>query len=300
MIETIAAYVAVIEFVAKVAKYGSRLIQDSLSDASVVIENDASIKSVEEARRSFERILMQKLGTNTSRSVLEDMQVLEQILSHTALQYKPSRMGRHAIIPHATILRNVLAEITRTLGEWHCFELWGERHIEESAQADYLTYYNLLAPKTMKGIRKSGILSGYIKMGFLLQANAYFERHLYNTLFDGVNHGAIDNAIVVHRREYCPQAGTIYNDGTLSKDYLKAVRIRFRDPTEYKIWSFYEYRTKKLEQMDSFQYLPLTYAKFQPIFLGMLLDFLAYSQRIRQQAAQGQNLLDKLFTRLRG
>jgi hypothetical protein len=260
MVETVAAYLGILDIVVRLARYGDRRLSKGVTTALRAVDEPEQHFSVDEARRTFEAELVRQLGADRARTVQRAVEVVEEVISKS---FDPAILNTHQILPYGTLLSGIVTAIGKHLNQLRVIEAW--KAYEWQGADKKTTNRLLLLPYTWQ-------LLGLCQPRFRKsKRRARLSLHQQIELPGGWNERYFLESLIHRPGEISPVRSSV----NFASDYnlVFANERFFGVPHEVNIDSFV----------------------FEALLLGLLMDAIAYHQRAMSEILRSKSFIRSLL-----
>ncbi|MFL5382595.1 MAG: hypothetical protein ACJ8GN_08805 [Longimicrobiaceae bacterium] len=121
MVETVAAYLGILDIVVRLARYGDRRLRQGILTAFRAVSEPVQHPSIDEARRTFQAELVRQLGADRARPIQRAIQVVEEVVSKS---FDPVILDTQQILPYGTLLNRIVTAVGLHLNQLRVIEAW--------------------------------------------------------------------------------------------------------------------------------------------------------------------------------
>lgn len=271
MVETIAAYLGILDILVRLTRYGDRRLRRGVPLAVESLGVPDPELSLNDVRMLFHAALERRVGTDRAVLIERAVQVIEEVAAAAQLTGTLDT-DRQELIPYGSVLSRVVSVVGACLDRFKVFEAW---HQEE-----YTTWENVFRTD------HSVIILPY--SWNLLRLSRPQAAPSPNEKSGRAAHLCLKRKIAHPNTEFCLAAYEVgLNNTRFERAGERYKDIRFEG---YKM-SFNSYLTipptKPVKDID--------FALFEAMLVGLLLDVVAYDRQVVAELQKSKLLIHNLL-----
>lgn len=273
MVETIAAYLGILDILVRLAKYGDRRVRRGVLSAVQAMDMANADGALNDVRALFHDALKQRVGTDRALVIERAVHVIEEVATTSQLAGAFNN-DQHELIPYGTVLFRVIQAVGSFLNRSRVFEAWNQDEwtdILGRGEYEQEVAYSVIAfPYTWHLLQftrpqaKPSHQPGFRPAHLCLLRRVGKNKTIYDlTAWQALADNGTERVKERYRHLW-------FNAYTIDfQSYITAPRA------------------KPLKDID--------FALFEALLLGMLLDVVAYDRQIINEIQKSKVLISKLM-----
>jgi hypothetical protein len=270
MVETVAAYLGILDVLVRLARYGDRRLRRGISTAVQALGEPEQFVSVKEAREAFHIMLIRQLGANRAGAVERAVQVIEQVSREV---FEPAMLdhAREELLPYGTLLGRIITAVGVFLDRSRVFEARQILEFTSRTGSKYREYFGRLLdlPYTWHLLRLCRPTRNKANKGYI------FGYPIYLCLWQQPSYN-------------------LYRLRAYYDDAKEDIPVRFREiefPSDYQmVFPFYVAENDAVNHV-----IDIDVVVFEALILGLLMDVIAYDQRVLMEIQTSTGFIRNLI-----
>lgn len=273
MVETIAAYLGILDILVRVVKYGDRKVRRGVSSAVAAVGQPDPNLSLNDVRANFRTALDQSVGADRALLVERAVRIIEEVASAAQLAGMLENDQRRELVPYGHVLMQVVSVIGAYLDSAQVFTAWRQEEYGINDNywiVNYVRHSVIALPYTWKLLQLAKPQSRYradprhpVSLCLRKEWFGFEVRYFLAAQYIAANGTRLDRAEERYGRVYLDA----FHMGV--EGYLTAPSSEPLSAIEFHV--------------------------FEALLLGMLLDVIAYDRRIVTEINQSKLLIRNLL-----